>query len=220
MKVIKTGLFVGASALIPAMALAQAAPAGAPPAAATAPAATASAAGQPATGAAAPAAGATTPSGTLAAGSTVLDTSGGTVGKIDSIDGDYAVLATTKNKVRLPKTSFAIGPNGPVIAMTAAQIDAAAAQAAPAQTAAATAKPTVAQGAAVADMQGGSVGTVAAVDGQFATVQLASGTKVRLPVSAFAAGDNGGLKIAMTAQQLGAAAGASKPASGAGGAGK
>jgi len=214
MKVIKTGLFVGASALIPAMALAQAAPAGAPPAA------TAPAAAQPATGAATPAAGATASTGTLAAGATVLDTSGGTVGTIDSMDGDYAVLATTKNKVRLPKTSFAMGPNGPVIAMTAAQIDAAAAQAAPAQTAAATAKPTVAQGAAVADMQGGSVGTVAAVDGQFATVQLASGTKVRLPVSAFAAGDNGGLKIAMTAQQLGAAAGASKPAGGAGGAGK
>ena len=217
MKLIKTGLFVGASALIPAVALAQAAPAGAPPAATT-PSATAPAAGQPA--ATAPAAGAAASTATLAAGAKVLDTSGGTVGTIDSIDGEYAVLATTKSKVRLPKTSFALGPNGPVIAMTAAQIDAAASQAAPAQTAATTAKPSVAQGAAVADMQGGSVGTVAAVDGQFATVQLASGTKVRLPVSAFAAGDNGGLKIAMTAQQLGAAAGASKSSGGAGGAGK
>lgn len=209
MKLIKTGLFVGASAMIPAVALAQATPAAAPPAGTPA-ATTAPAAGAPAA----------TPSGSLAAGAKVLDTSGGTVGTIDSIDGDYAVLATAKSKVRLPKTSFAMGPNGPVIAMTAAQIDAAAAQAAPAQTAAATAKPNVAQGAAVADMQGGSVGTVAAVDGQFATVQLTSGTKVRLPVSAFAAGDNGGLKIAMTAQQLGAAAGASKPAGSAGGAGK
>ncbi|MBA2933280.1 hypothetical protein HZF05_04150 [Sphingomonas sp. CGMCC 1.13654] len=219
MKLIKTGLFVGASAMIPAMALAQATPAATPPAG---PASSATPAAGPA-GAATPTPAA---SGTLAAGAKVLDTSGGSVGTIDSIDGDYAVLATSKSKVRLPKTSFAMGPNGPVIAMTAAQIDAAAAQAAaPAQTAAATtaatpAKPTVAQGAAVADMQGGSVGTVAAVDGQFATVQLASGTKVRLPVTAFAAGDNGGLKIAMTAQQLGAAAGASKPASGAGGAGK
>ncbi len=205
MKVIKTGLFVGASAMIPAMALAQATPASAPPAGA----ATESA----------PAAGAAAPAATLSAGATVLDTSGGTVGTIDSLDGDYAVLATTKNKVRLPKTSFAMGPNGPVIAMTAAQIDAAAAQAAP-QQAAATAKPTVAQGAQVADMQGGAVGTVAAVEGQFATVQLTSGTKVRLPVSAFAAGDNGGLKIAMTAQQLGAAAGASKSGGSGGGAGK
>jgi preprotein translocase subunit YajC len=209
MTVFKTGLFVGASMMIPAVALAQAAPA------ATAPGGPASSA-TPATGPAGAAAPATAPAAALAAGAKVLDTSGGAVGTIDSIDGDYAVLATTKSKVRLPKTSFAMGPNGLVIAMTAAQIDAAAAQAAPAQAATAV-KPTVAQGAAVADMQGGSVGTVAAVDGQFATVQLASGTKVRLPVSAFAAGDNGGLKIAMTAQQLGAAAGASKPAGGTGG---
>lgn len=210
MKLIKTGLFVGASALIPAVALAQAAaPTSAPPAA-----------GAATTSPAAAAAPAASSAATLAAGAKVVDTSGGPVGSIDSIDGDYAVLATTKSKVRLPKTSFAMGPNGPVIAMTAAQIDAAAAQAAPAPAATAAAKPNVAQGAAVADMQGGSVGTVAAVDGEFATVQLASGTKVRLPVSAFAAGDNGGLKIAMTAQQLGAAAGASKPAGGAGGAGK
>lgn len=222
MRLIKTGLFAGASMLIPAVALAQAAPAGAPPAtsapATASPAATAPAAGQ--SGATAPAAGATASTSALAAGAKVLDTSGGTVGTIESVEGDYAVLATTKNKVRLPKTSFALGPNGPVIAMTAAQIDAAAAQASPAQTAAATGKTNVAQGAAVSDMQGGSVGTIAAVDGQFATVQLTSGTKVRLPVSAFAAGTNGGLKIAMTAQQLGAAAGASKPAAGTGGAGK
>jgi preprotein translocase subunit YajC len=199
MKMIKMGLFVSASVMMPAMALAQAAPASAPPADA--------ATSQPAAGAAAS-------SGTLAAGAKVVDTSGGLVGSIESIDGDYATLATAKSKVRLPKTSFAMGPNGPVIAMTAAQIDAAAAQAAPPQ-AAAAAKPSVTQGASVADMQGGAVGTVATVDGQFATLQLTSGKKVRLPVSAFAAGDNGGLKIAMTAAQLGAAAGAS----GSGGAG-
>jgi preprotein translocase subunit YajC len=200
MTMFKMGLFVGASMMMPTMALAQAAPASAPPAG---PAANQPAAATPATGAA----GAVAPSSTLAAGAKVVDTSGGPVGTIDSIDGDFAVLATAKSKVRLPKTSFAMGPSGPVIAMTAAQIDAAAAQAAPPQTAAV--KPNVAQGAAVADMQGGAVGTVAAVDGQFATVQLTTGKKVRLPVSAFAAGDNGGLKVAMTAQQLGAAAGAS-----------
>ena len=75
---------------------------------------------------------------------------------------------------------------------------------------AAAAKPNVAAGAAVGDTQGGSVGTVASVDGQVATVTLAGGGKVRLPVSAFAAGSDGGLKIAMTAAQLKAAAGAAK----------
>ncbi|WBO21076.1 hypothetical protein [Sphingomonas abietis] len=200
MKIVKMGMLMGAGVvlpalMIPAVALAQAAPA---------------AAMQPATPAtaAAPAAPAAPSSATLAAGAKVVDTSGGPVGTIESVDGDYAVLATTNSKVRLPKSSFAMGPNGPVIAMTAAQIDAAAAQAAPAKAAAAD-KPSVTQGAAVSDMQGGAVGTVAAVNAQFATVQLATGTKVRLPITAFAAGDNGGLKIAMTAQQLGAAAGAS-----------
>jgi hypothetical protein len=99
-------------------------------------------------GATAPAAGAaaTSPSGTTAAntpaasttasaaggvtvGATVKDTSGGTVGTIESVDGQYAVLATTKNKVRLPLTSFGKGADGPILAMTQAQVDAAAASA-------------------------------------------------------------------------------------------
>ena len=180
MKLMKTGLMVGmAAVMLPAVALAQTAPA-------------------PGTAAPAPA---------LVAGAKVLDTAGGTVGSIESIDGDYAVVATTKSHVRLPKSSFAMGPNGPVIAMTADQLDQAVAQAAPAQTAAA--KPNVVAGAAVSDMQGGAVGTIADVNAQFATVQLVSGTKVRLPITAFGAGSNGGLRVAMTAQQLGAAAGAS-----------
>lgn len=194
MKFTKTGLMLGAATvMLPSLAFAQTtAPSAGAAAGSTPPAATAPA----------------TPPSALETGAKVLDTSGGTVGTIESIDGDFVVLATSKSKVRLPKTSFALGPNGPVIAMTAAQIDAAVAQAAPAPQAAA-AKPDVTQGAAVADMQGGAVGTIATVDAQFATVELASGGKVRLPVTAFGAGSNGGLRIAMTAQQLSAAAGAS-----------
>jgi preprotein translocase subunit YajC len=196
MKLIRTGLVLGSAvALLPAMALAQTA---------------APAAGTPA--ASAPGAGTTASTVTLAAGAKVLDTTGGTVGTIESVDGDFAVVATSKSKVRLPKSSFAMGPSGPVIAMTAAQLDDAVAQAAPQQAAAST-KPNVVQGAAVSDMQGGAVGTIADVDAQFATVQLSTGSKVRLPLTAFAAGTNGGLRIAMTAQQLGAAAGASGSAS-------
>lgn len=75
-------------------------------------------------------------SANVAAGVTVKDTSGGTVGTIESVDGQYAVLATTKNKVRLPLSSFGKGADGPILAMTQAQVDAAAASAA-----AKTAKP-------------------------------------------------------------------------------
>lgn len=139
-------------------------------------------------------------------GATVYDPQGGTVGTIESVQGDFVVLATAKSKVRLPKTSFGAGAQGPVIAMTAAQLDQAAAQAAPAQ--AAAAKPNIATGVQVTDTQGGAVGTIAEVDAQFATLQLTTGTKVRLPVSAFGAGANGTLRVAMTASQLSAAAGA------------
>lgn len=194
MKLMMTGLVMAtAVAMVPAMVSAQ-----------TAPAADASAGAATMPSTAAPA---------LAAGAKVLDTAGGTVGTIQSIEGDFAVVATTKSRVRLPKSSFAMGPNGPVIAMTADQLDQAVAQAAPAQ--AAASKPNVVQGAAVTDMQGGAVGTIADVNAQFATVQLVGGAKVRLPVNAFGAGTNGGLRVAMTAQQLGAAAGAS-PSGGSG----
>lgn len=65
----------------------------------------------------------------IAAGTTVLDQSGGTVGKIESVEGEFATVATEKNKVKLPVSAFAAGANGPVIGMTAAQLDAAAAAA-------------------------------------------------------------------------------------------
>jgi len=194
MNTIRNALLLGSVLAAPTAAFAQTSPAtttgATPPQAATAPAAAAS------------------PT-TIATGAKVLDTAGGTAGTIESVDGDYVVLATTKSKVRLPKTSFAMGPNGPVIAMTASQIDAAAAQAAPTATAA-PAKANVAAGVAVSDTQGGAVGSVSAVAGQIATVALTSGTKVRLPVSAFAAGPDGGVKVAMTEAQLNAAAGAAK----------
>ena len=201
-------LLGGALLLLPAAALAQAptTPAATPSQAATAPA-TAGGAAATTAGTAAPA----TSTAAIAPGGKVLDTAGGIAGTVESVDGDFVVLATGKSKVRLPKTSFAMGPNGPVIALTAAQLDAAAAQAAPPPTAAATAaKANVTQGAAVSDTQGGAVGTVTSVDGQIATVALTGGSKVRLPVSAFAADSAGGLKVAMTAAQLSAAAGAAK----------
>jgi len=203
MNIVRNSLMLGACALIPAAAMAQATPAASAASPATSAPASSGAAPAITSAAASPA-----PStASITAGTKVLDTTGATAGSIESVDGDYVVLATTKSKVRLPKTSFAMGPNGPVIAMTASQIDAAAAQAAP--TAAATpAKANVTAGAAVTDTQGGAVGSVSAVSGQIATVALPSGTKVRLPVSAFAAGPDGGLKIAMTASQLGAAAAA------------
>ena len=205
MNAIRNMLLLGASTLwLPGTVLAQtqAAPAQTTPSqATTAPATSGSSAAPTSTTA--------TPAASLSPGAKVLDTAGGTAGTIESVQGDNIVLATGRSKVSLSKASFAMGPNGPVIAMTAAQLDAAAAQAAPAAAAATTtAKANVVQGAAVSDTQGGSVGTVTGVDGHIATVTLKTGSKVRLPDTAFAAGAIGGLTVAMTAAQLRAAAGA------------
>jgi preprotein translocase subunit YajC len=187
MTMFKLMMVAGVAAGLPVAVLAQEASAPAGAAAAVAPAAA---------------------SGTLTAGTVVKDTSGGAVGTVESVEGDFATVATAKNKVRLPKSSFALRDGGAVIAMTAAQLDQAAAQAAPAT----PQKAEVTQGKSVTDMQGAPVGSIAEVNQQFATLQLTSGSKVRLPITAFGAGTDGALRIAMSAAQLAAAAGAASPA--------
>lgn len=165
--------------------------------------------------AAAPAASATA---SVTAGTAVVDTTGAAVGTIESVNGDLAVLATTKSKVSLPLASFAAGPKGLVISMTQAEVDAAAAGATAQQTATATADAQakaaeqVVKGAQVSDTSGASVGTIEAVEGEFATVATAN-SKVRLPLSAFGPGESGPV-IAMTATELEAAATAAAPKTG------
>lgn len=188
MTMFKLMMMASVAASVPGAVLAQAAPDPAAPASTASPAAA---------------------SATLAAGTAVKDPSGGSVGTIESVDGEFATVATAKNKVRLPKSAFALRDGGAVIGMTAAQLDQAASQAAPAT----PQKAEVAQGKAVTDMQGAAVGTIAEVDQQFATMQLTGGSKVRLPITAFGVGTGGGLRIAMSAAQLSAAAGAASPAS-------
>jgi hypothetical protein len=182
MTMFKLMMMAGVAAGLPVAVLAQAAPAPAASSPAAAPAAA---------------------SGTLAAGTAVKDASGGSVGTIESVDGDFATVATAKNKVRLPKSAFAMRDGGAVIGMTAAQLDQAASQAAPA----APQKAEVAQGKSVTDMQGAAVGSITEADQQF--------SKVRLPVTAFGVGANGSLRIAMSAAQLSAAAGAAASSGGA-----
>ncbi|WP_116092052.1 hypothetical protein [Sphingomonas crusticola] len=74
---------------------------------------------------------ATTPT-EITVGTAVNDAKGGVVGKVDAVSGDLVTVATANTKAQLPKTAFAKGPNGLVIAMTASELDAAAKAAAPA----------------------------------------------------------------------------------------
>ena len=149
----------------------------------------------------------TAPAVKVAVGAAVSDTSGNPVGTIEEVNGDLAVLSTGTHKVSLPISSFGAGAKGPVLGMTRAEVDAAAAGAAAAAQAEVAAA--ITKGAQVNDPAGAKVGTIEAVEGEFATVATTK-SKVRLPLTAFAKGANGPV-IAMTAAELDAAASAAAP---------
>ena len=66
----------------------------------------------------------------IAVGAAVSGSQGGNVGVIDAMEGDLVTLKLASGvKVRLPRASLAPGPNGAVIGMTAAELEAAAAAA-------------------------------------------------------------------------------------------
>ena len=67
----------------------------------------------------------------LTTGTAVTDQNGGAVGTIEAVEGDMVTIATPNAKAKLPKNSLAQGPNGPVIGMTQAQLEAAVKTAAP-----------------------------------------------------------------------------------------
>ena len=148
--------------------------------------------------AAAPTAAAAMPNVTV--GAAVSDASGAPVGTIEAVSGGNATISTGTAKAGIPLTSFAQGPNGLVIGMTKAQIEAAVSQAARAD---------IAVGTPVSDGKGGKVGTVEAVTGDMVTVATAN-AKAQLPKTAFAKSDTG-LVIGMTAGELEAAAKAAAP---------
>jgi preprotein translocase subunit YajC len=62
----------------------------------------------------------------LKPGTAVVDAKGGAVGTIEAVEGDLVTVATPNVKAKLPKSAIAMGPNGAVISMTQAQLEAAA----------------------------------------------------------------------------------------------
>lgn len=67
----------------------------------------------------------------IKAGDTVRDKAGAVVGKIESVDASGAVIATGKSRVQIPVGSFGKNNQGLVIAMSKAELDAAAAAKSP-----------------------------------------------------------------------------------------
>jgi len=139
----------------------------------------------------APAAGAN-----VTVGASVVDTKGQPVGTIESVNGANAILSTGAAKAAIPVSSFAKGPNGLVVGISKADLEA--------QVAQATKPREISVGMAVSGPQGAPVGKIEAVTGDMVTVATAN-SKAQLPKTAFAQGPNG-LVIGMTAEQLDAAA--------------
>ena len=161
----------------------------------------------------APAAGQTTAAAGAAVttGATVYDTSGGVVGTVESTDGTNAVVNTGTVKAAIPLTSLGSGAQGPVLAMTKAQLEAAAGQ----QQAQASAefKSKLVPGATVYGTGGTQLGTIKSVDASGVTLTTTDGDAV-LPVTGFGPGPQG-ILLGMTAAQLKAAMSAAAPAAGA-----
>lgn len=142
-------------------------------------------------------------SAAVTTGATVYDTSGGVVGTVDSTDGTNAVVNTGTVKAAIPLTSLGKGDKGPVLAMTKAQLEAAAGQ--QQAQAAAEFKAKLAPGAAVYGTGGAQLGTIKSVDASFVTVTTTSGD-AKLPIAGFGPGPQG-VTLGMTAEQLKAAMG-------------
>lgn len=135
-------------------------------------------------------------------GATVYDTSGAEVGKVKSVTAPNFVIDTGTATATLALTSLGASPKGPVLAMSKADLEAAATKAA-ADASAALAS-SIVIGASVHASDGttelGKIAEVAAADFVLDTGK----TKVKLPKSSVAKGD-AGLMIGMTAQEFAAA---------------
>lgn len=141
------------------------------------------------------------PSPQPAVGMIVRDTAGAQVGTIEQVSGNMAIVTTGKHKVSLPMSSFAMDKQGPLIAMTRDQLDAAAEKAEAQSKAAFRAR--LVPGVLVKGLSGVNIGTIKQVDDDFVVLTSAKGD-AKLPVNAFTDSSDG-LKISMTAADFEAA---------------
>ena len=138
-----------------------------------------------------------------AVGVTVVDTAGAPVGRIESINGGLATIDTGTNKVPFPLTSMTAAPDGPIIAMTKAQLDASFVETQAKAKAELQAR--LVAGTPVFAVDGTTqLGTIKAVDAGFVTIGATRDE--RIPVAAFALGQTG-VVTGVTPEAFKAAAG-------------
>jgi preprotein translocase subunit YajC len=141
-------------------------------------------------------------------GATVKDTAGGVVGQVASVSGSDVIVDTGKHKVTIPQASFGGTADAPLLAMTKSQLDAAYDQAIAEQQAKLT--NAIQPGATVRGTEGGIIGTIAKLDGDFVMVKGEAG-EARIPASGLSLKADG-LHFGMSAAQFAEAVRASTAA--------
>lgn len=136
---------------------------------------------------------------TIVPGMRVEGSAGGLIGTVTAFDGTSVTVKTDRHSVQIAKTSFAQDKGRLLLGMTQAQLNDSI------DRSLADAATKLVPGASVVGSQGAPVGTISAIDDQFATLKLTTGKLVKIPRAGLAAGANGPT-IGMTASALDAAA--------------
>lgn len=132
---------------------------------------------------------------TITPGMAVVDTNGGVVGTVISVNGQTLVIKTDKHEAAVGASSVTPYQGKLLIGMTQAQLNAATEQSL------AQAAAQIAPGATVKGTGGAVIGTIESLDTETATLKLATGESVRVPRSGIAAGANGVI-VGVTLDQL------------------
>lgn len=143
---------------------------------------------------AAPAASAT-PQPATWVGKPVVDAKEGAIGVVSAYKDGNVFVKTDKHDIPLPAASFAFQNDKLYLAMDRNQLNA------EYEKALAAAEASLAVGGAVKGSKGAQIGTIEAIDSQFATIKLDSGKSIRIPRNGIAGSANGAV-IGMTEAEL------------------
>jgi preprotein translocase subunit YajC len=131
----------------------------------------------------------------IAPGMAVVDTSGGAVGSVVSVNGDTLIINTGAHQAAVSAASVTPYKGKLLIGMTQAELNAATEQSL------AQAAAQITPGATVKGTGGAVLGTIESLDTDTATLKLATGESIRVPRAGLAAGAEG-VVVGLTLDQL------------------
>jgi preprotein translocase subunit YajC len=137
-------------------------------------------------------------------GTQVTDANGGPVGTVTAVNGDIVTVKTDRVEANLSKASFTPNEGKLLVGLTQAELNAAV------EKDKAAAEASLAVGSEVKGSGGATLGTIDAIDAEFVTIKLGSGSKVRIPRAGIVGAATGAV-IGLTAEQLEAQVSAGQP---------